>query len=288
GDVYDEKDVTSDVYQDWANLYQTNESGDFELDYSNISEDLALGAFISSSEKEKILKENPNAKVIVKKGNLVVSFPLNMLPIDQDFALNILKDSKDYANSLSPVYDFIIVKDDNTFVKEFKDHPVQLKFIIDPSKVTNWDDVKVKYIDDKGVMQDEVIKIISINKTTGEVVAEVTHFSKYGVFQIASSTNTGSTDNDTSNTGYTDKGSSNNGTSNTGSTNGTASGSTSTSQTSTTTNTNSGSTNSVSTAGNTLPDTATNSFDLLALGLLLISLGGIVLFVRRKNSLKVN
>jgi LPXTG-motif cell wall-anchored protein len=186
------------------------------FDYSDHPESI-FGLWLSLSQDDVNLLEqsNPNSKVIVKKGDITASLPLNILPTDpnyQGFMFEIVKDSQTtYANALSPVYNFLISYMDFTnynpfnlnvqFVQDFVDNPVLLTFKIDSATVQNWDNVQVKSIDYDGTFQNDPIEIVNINKETGEITAKVLHFdfNEYGVFEIAS----GSNNNDNSSTGDT-------------------------------------------------------------------------------------
>ncbi|WP_404429307.1 LPXTG cell wall anchor domain-containing protein [Sutcliffiella horikoshii] len=86
-------------------------------------------------------------------------------------------------DSLSNLVEFKVMLEDGSLISEFKDG-VTLEFFVDPTKVKNWNDLKVVYVNDKGEKVEEITP--TFDKKTGKVTATVYHFSVYGVFEIAS------------------------------------------------------------------------------------------------------
>ncbi|MDL4843194.1 LamG-like jellyroll fold domain-containing protein [Aquibacillus rhizosphaerae] len=136
-------------------------------------------------KKEVINQLNDDASVEMTYKEVKATVPVSVLKINADVTFNFDdvsdKVKSNNADSLSELYDFTLTSNGENV--SF-DTPITLTFTIDPKKVTNWEDIKVVYIDENGIKQ-EMITPISYNKETGEVVAEVTHFSVYGVFEIA-------------------------------------------------------------------------------------------------------
>lgn len=89
-----------------------------------------------------------------------------------------------HTDALSTLYDFTLTSDNGPI--DFNDS-IKLTFTVDPTQVTNWEDLKVVYINEQGE-KEEFVTPDSFDPETGEVVAEVEHFSIYGVFEIAEST----------------------------------------------------------------------------------------------------
>jgi LPXTG-motif cell wall-anchored protein len=281
------QDALKDVSEDNTNLISTDlssevpdESGNIVVDNTTSGYDNLLYAF-SHEDFAAFLNEYPGLSFVTKMSQVELSVPAANLTTGNFFAFAIIKDSQSYLDALSNVYDFYILypnldsglEYDLEFVKTFT-KPVTLKFFIDPTKVGNWENVTIAYINKNGEMED-FIAPKSINRETGEVTVEVNHFSKYGVFEIASTNN--NNDNNNAGTG----GSNNNGT---GTTTTTPANNTTPTNTNTVANavtkTNTGSTGTTA-AGNQLPNTATNSYNILLLGLSLLAIGG--LFFVRKN-----
>jgi LPXTG-motif cell wall-anchored protein len=263
-------------------------SNGVEFNYPNQAGSLALNLNLSQDDVKLLKNSSTNPSIIVDKGNIKVSLPLNGLPTDPNspdsilpFGINIGLDSNSYSNALSPVYNFSIPFTDpltgnQMYQHDFSKNPVLLTFKVDPAKVKNWNDVQVKYIDDNGTIQSEPIEIVSKNQETGEIVAKVLHFSRYGVFEIASTNETGTpgtiistgtpTTNSTSSTGTP---TTTNSTSSSVATNGNIASAAVTANTVATTS--------------SLPSTASNSHNILMLGLTLIALGGFMFSFRNRN-----
>ncbi|GGM42196.1 hypothetical protein GCM10011351_30320 [Paraliobacillus quinghaiensis] len=177
--------------------------------------------------KEAISKLDQDFSVELSDGKATLLVPNKLFPEGKDVTINFGKVSKKVSNknkdAVSELIDFSIIADGED-ITEFSDNPITVTFTVNKNKVNNWEDLKVVYIDENGD-QKEIISPISYNKETGEVVAELTHFSAYGVFEIASEDN-----------------------------------------------------------GEALPDTATNQYNWLLLGGLLLVIGTTTLFaVRRKR-----
>ncbi|KAB7664810.1 LPXTG cell wall anchor domain-containing protein [Bacillus sp. B1-b2] len=285
-DVYG---VTDDVYGVTEDVYLSdiavNEAGMIDLDYSTYSQ---VGLNIDVEEVKDIVKSNAEAKLNINKGDVTVELPLALLNIDQNVTIKI--SPRQYEGSLGQIYDFSIQKEDGTYISKFEQNPITLKFVVDSTKVTNWDSVAVYYIDENGVIA-EKLSPSKINATTGEVWVEVTHFSSYGVFEEAkdnSGDNNGVTPGNTTpgNNGTTGNTSNNATNGTTGNTNSNAtSGSTNTTVTNATpvaSNTNA----TTTTSGNQLPNTATNNMNAILFGLTIVALGGVLLFVRNRRAIK--
>ncbi|WP_117168522.1 glycosyl hydrolase 53 family protein [Paraliobacillus sediminis] len=179
---------------------------------------------ISKAELEKFAD---GYSLELTDGNVKANIPAALLSKGEDIAFEFGKVSDKIANKnkdvLSEIIDFSLLIGGEE-VTDFSDTPITITFKINPDKVKNWDDLKVVYIDDNGEKK-EFITPISYNKETGEVIAELTHFSAYGVFEIATE----------------------------------------------------------ATSDAELPDTATNQYNWFVLGGLLLIIGAITLFVRRKR-----
>ncbi|RCW77295.1 secreted pullulanase [Saliterribacillus persicus] len=185
--------------------------------------------------KEVISKLDPDFSVELTNGKATLLIPIKLFPEGTDVTINFEKVSKKVAmknkDAVSELIDFSIIADGKE-ITEFPDQPITVTFAVNKNKVKNWEDLKVVYIDENGDHK-EIISPISYNKEKGEVVAELTHFSAYGVFEIASDSD--------------DEGASKDN-------------------------------------GEALPDTATNQYNWLLVGGLLLVIGAITLVaVRRKR-----
>lgn len=154
---------------------------------------------------------------------------------------------KEKYNDALALKSFYLYDKSGKKVTDFGNAKIKLVFFIDPDKVTNWDDIKVVYINENGEMA-EIIEPIEIDKEAGIVVVEVSHFSTYGVFEnptLPESTDESNDDSDVNGTAGSDGKDQGN--------------------------------------GDKLPKTATNLYNLLLLGSLLL-ISGIVLFLKSRKS----
>lgn len=222
-----------------------NEDGEIILDFSSYSQ---LSLKLTTDKVKDILGTNPNAKVKVNKGDVDVELPLLILKdMNQHVTLNILP--KTYDGAIGPVYDFSIQAEDGTLIDKFEVNKIALQFKVDPTKVKDWKNVVIYYIDKNGKKAEKILPK-KYDSTNGSVVVEVSHFSTFGVFEEASS------DNDNSNTDGNQSG-----------------------------NNLDGEKTQNNQSGNKLPDTATNHFNLIAIGLILVVLGGIAVLIRKRRAM---
>ncbi|WP_117149310.1 glycosyl hydrolase 53 family protein [Paraliobacillus zengyii] len=179
---------------------------------------------ISKSELEKFAD---GYSIELSDGKVKVNIPAALLVKGEDLIFEFGKVTNKIANknkdALSEIIDFSLLIGGEELT-DFSDTPITVTFKVDPDKVKNWDDLKVVYIDENGEKK-EFITPISYNKETGDLVAELTHFSAYGVFEIADQ----------------------------------------------------------AASDSELPDTATNQFNWLMLGALLVAVGAIVLLANRRK-----
>ncbi|WP_112182104.1 glycosyl hydrolase 53 family protein [Paraliobacillus zengyii] len=139
---------------------------------------------ISKAELEKFAD---GYSLELTDGNVKATIPVALLSRGGDLVFEFGKVSNKITNEnkdvLSELIDFSLLIGGEE-ITDFSDTPITVTFKVDPDKVKNWDDLRVVYIDKNGEKK-EFITPISYNKETGEVVAELTHFSAYGVFEIA-------------------------------------------------------------------------------------------------------
>ncbi|WP_078381944.1 choice-of-anchor I family protein [Sutcliffiella halmapala] len=227
-------------YQD-LNYNLMNELGNIVFDYPSYPQ---LSLELTTDKVKELVKTHPNAKVIIKKGDVEVELPLAILEdIGQNVTLKIVP--KSFNGAIGPVYDFMIQKEDGTLIKTFGNHKITLKFKVDFSKVKDWKNIIVYFIDAHGKKLEKIVPTKS-DSAKGYVWIEAAHFSTYGVFEEASSPNVPkdskepNIENPPNNSGGKP-------------------------------------------TPHKLPITATNSFNLVVIGLLFLALGGIIFFVQRKR-----
>ncbi|WP_416149978.1 glycosyl hydrolase 53 family protein [Salipaludibacillus sp. HK11] len=137
-------------------------------------------------KKEVLDQLKDGSSLELKRNNVKMVIPVSNLKTDSDITINFGDVSESISSSLpdslSELYDITFTSNGENI--QFGT-PVTLTFMVDPTEISNWNDLKVVFIDSDGVKRDRITPI-SYDKETGEVVAEVSHFSIYGVFEIAS------------------------------------------------------------------------------------------------------
>ncbi|MGP4039201.1 glycosyl hydrolase 53 family protein [Gracilibacillus sp. D59] len=186
-------------------------------------------------QRDVVEQLDNEAKIELTYKDIKVSLPVAILKGKGDIAFEFAEVPEDiqaqHKESLSELIDFKLTADGEKI--DF-DQPVTITFTVDSAKVTNWDDLKVFYIDEDGVKQEEV-EVIDYDSKTGEVTANVDHFSIYGVFELADADSPPAVSNDP--------------------------------------------------IGEKLPDTATNQFNWIVLGITFILIGLSTIFIMRKRKI---
>ncbi len=141
-------------------------------------------------KKEILVNLEDDFTIEFSNGKVKVRLPISLLPKDKDVTFNFGNVSLNVLNknkgALSELYNFTIIAGGEE-ITDFGDYVVRLTFTVDASRVNNWDNVRVIYIDENGEQREEIVPT-SINEITGEVVVDVSHFSIYGVFEVAGDT----------------------------------------------------------------------------------------------------
>ncbi|NMD72665.1 LPXTG cell wall anchor domain-containing protein [Bacillus sp. DNRA2] len=183
GTPVEETTHENDQNVDFSKIVPTNDSI-FIVDNTQSAIETNNNIYFNKENLNQSKQLYPNMKVLVKYADLEVMIPGSILPENQNSGLSVQIDANQYEGALSKVYNFSIPTEDEKLIDTFAT-PIIITFKIDPTKVSNWDNIKVIYIDETGTKTLEEIKIVSIDKINGLISAEVTHFSKYGVFEIA-------------------------------------------------------------------------------------------------------
>ncbi|GGM38622.1 hypothetical protein GCM10011351_25940 [Paraliobacillus quinghaiensis] len=181
-DEQEEDQSSEDVIKDETQLVKNDNQKVYS--YSKEAKSVTIN-------KEAISELDQDFSVELSNGKATLLIPNKLFPEGKDVTINFGEVSNEVAennkDAVSELVDFSIIADGED-ITEFSDNPITVTFTVDKNKVNNWEDLKVVYIDENGD-QKEIISPISYNKETGEVVAELTHFSAYGVFEIASADN---------------------------------------------------------------------------------------------------
>ncbi|WP_117168123.1 LamG-like jellyroll fold domain-containing protein [Paraliobacillus sediminis] len=143
-----------------------------------------LDAKITVLTAEVLEKLEAGTTVEMVYGSVKAAIPVELLKTGEDvtFSFNTVSGmtSVIHSDALSTLYDFTLTSGDEDISL---DTPVTLTFTVDPTKVTDWENVQVSYINEDNEKQEEIISS-SYDAETFKVVAEVNHFSIYGVFEI--------------------------------------------------------------------------------------------------------
>ncbi|WP_462410645.1 Ig-like domain repeat protein [Neobacillus sp. Marseille-QA0830] len=254
-----------DVYQLLMDSYYTSDEVKAEakekldgLKGQNVVVENADHTTFSTALLNSLNEDNP---ILLSKSGTQLSIPvseLKRIAANQDVQIDIHDVTANYSDALSAVLDFDILVDSKKYSGQFAE-PFTVTFNVDPSKVKNWDNIELRYIDDNGKAISYKDQIVSVNKETGEVVAKIYHFSTYGIFEVASAGNGGASSTVVSTTN-----------------------SSSTTLAANTVSTTAASTNTQD-AGKTLPKTATNTYNLLVVGGLVVLSGLGMFFVHRRG-----
>lgn len=196
------------------------------------------------SEVAKYLVEE-NKPLVIDNGNTIVTIPVSVLKQLSELGetIELILVEQDADNALGAVYDFTL-KVDGKVISEF-DSEITIELAVDEDKVKNIDSENVKgFYFNNETEEWEVLLKSSYDSNTGFVTLTTTHFSSFGVFKYDGAAKNPINDDDDKNTTPPSKNKDNN--------------------------------------GKKLPKTATDMFNLLAIGSILTA-AGIVLFIKRRN-----
>lgn len=130
-----------------------------------------------------------NKSIVLTQKDAKLTIPVNVLKDiagkkQVRFELNDVSDQ--FQDSLGTVLEFTLYLDGKKYNGKWKE-PFQLTFKVDPKKVNNWDHLFLRFIDENGKVTDSKDSIVSVNKETGEVIAEVNQSGKYGIYEVQES-----------------------------------------------------------------------------------------------------
>ncbi|MFA1820317.1 DUF4430 domain-containing protein [Virgibacillus oceani] len=229
----------------------------------NASDQLVFDVEISNTALNKLV--DTNSDLTIDKGDVEIHIPNMVLQqfLEEagDQQVNIKLVRYESSHALGPVYDITITAG-NKAVTDFNGNEITLTFHIDQELAANIDSdrIKVFYFNEE-IDEWEVIENSVYDPETGLVTAKTTHFTIFGVFELGTTTDvipTVAEPDPIPTTGEDETGE-----------NG-----------STGINTKDGET------GNKLPNTATNSFNFMLIGLALLLTGITIFIVKRRMQLK--
>lgn len=144
-----------------------------------------------------------NKSIILTQKDAELSIPVDALKGiagEKQVRFEVKDVSHQFQDSLGTVIDFTLFIDGEKYEGKWKD-AFQLTFKIDPKKVNNWDNLVLRFIDEKGNVTDDKNQIVSVDKETGEVIAEVNQSGKYGIYEVEDNGVKGNTSNENSGLG---------------------------------------------------------------------------------------
>ncbi|MBN6204853.1 DUF4430 domain-containing protein [Ralstonia pickettii] len=246
-DTDDPSDETNKVTVTKENLHK------YEKDHAVIvtpanGEQLSNFEVAVDDEVAKYLVEE-NKPLVIDNGNTIVTIPVSVLKQLNELGetIELILVEQDADNAVGAVYDFTL-KVDGKVISEF-DSEITIELAVDADKVKNIDSENVKgFYYNNETEEWEVLLKSSYDSNTGFVTLTTTHFSSFGVFKYDGAAKNPVNDDDENTTPPPSKNKDNQSHKN----------------------------------GKKLPKTATDMFNLLAIGSILTA-AGIVLFIKRRN-----
>lgn len=211
----------------------------------NESADLSMIEIVLSSEQVKELKAK-NAVLLIEKGDVSLEIPASVFTNGDEAVAIVIERLDAVADALSNVYDFAIIQGDQR-ISEFED-AIILTFQVDATQVGNEENMKLFYLNEA----DNRWKVVGGNYENGKISAGTNHFSTFAVFELEASKDDEDEKDVLGNQSTIGGTNGSNGSTNTGS-------------------------------GNVLPNTATNTFNYVILGVLFILIGAAIYLVKRKK-----
>src|SRR5690625_838823 len=152
--------------------------------YDRTTNRLILDNVTSISISKEVLNAlAPNAIIVISRDGVSAEIPVSNLSKDQALIFSIKDVVGNYQNALSQIYDFTIQDESGNYLTNFEE-AVTLIFTVDDSKVTDVKDLRLGYITEKDKV--EYYSIKNYDEANGKVIAEVNHFSGYGIFEVES------------------------------------------------------------------------------------------------------
>ncbi|MEC5423131.1 GDSL-type esterase/lipase family protein [Virgibacillus sp. C22-A2] len=174
--VYDEEPVDHEqVIVNNEAVEAVKKDGVLRIDFK---EALKVSEVTLSAEQVKMLQEK-RAVLAINKEDVALTIPSGLLG-DGTEAVTITVTDQGYTpDSLSKVYDFTIQIGEK-YLRQFNEHEVTLYFKVDEAKVKNTENLKVYFFNE----ETEEWVVIGGSYMDGAVVAATSHFSKFTVFEM--------------------------------------------------------------------------------------------------------
>ncbi|MGN8644753.1 glycoside hydrolase family 18 protein [Gracilibacillus sp. HCP3S3_G5_1] len=125
-----------------------------------------------------------DSELVIHYRDIVMEVPVALIQTEQNITFQFAeaeeKIKRKFDNHVSPIYDLTILSGDQ-LLSNFDKHSIKLIFSVDKNQIENWDRLAVYLLDDNGEKQQEID--VAYDKVQQIVMANVSHFSLYGVFQ---------------------------------------------------------------------------------------------------------
>ncbi|WP_223701402.1 DUF6359 domain-containing protein [Sutcliffiella deserti] len=165
--------ITSNNFENFL-----TEAGDILIELVEEEE----GFSISTEALQLMVELNPEAMILIEKGDVFLSIPLASLTLDQELTFWVEDVTAWFEDSISGVYDLTIVKENGDTISEFE-VPVTITFAVDPELVENKENITVLYLNEED--EYEIVES-ALEEYEGMyfVSTDLYHFSIYGVFEL--------------------------------------------------------------------------------------------------------
>ncbi|SFL42209.1 LPXTG-motif cell wall anchor domain-containing protein [Gracilibacillus orientalis] len=239
-------------------------------------------------------KLQENYGLVIHYKDIVMEVPVDLLKTEKHITFQFAEAAEDiiskHNNHVSSIYDLTILFGDEVF-SDFGEHRVTLTFTVNEDKIENGNELAVYLLDENGEKQQEID--VEYDKEQQIVIADVAHFSLYGVFENTTPNEEQTEDEKEDNEPETDHGDENPNEKipeEESTTNNTDKDNTSNEKNEKSVQEKESPRSSQSqyeeTEGQPLPDTATNQFNYILIGLLVITGGCILFFITRVRKYK--
>ncbi|WP_208589753.1 glycoside hydrolase family 18 protein [Gracilibacillus suaedae] len=224
-------------------------------------------------------------ELVIYYKDIAMAVPVELLQTEENITFHLAEAAKEinseHDNQVSSIYDLTILVGEEVMA-DFGEHQVTLTFTVNEDQIENWDQLAVYLLGENGKKQQEID--VEYDKEQQIVMADVPHFSLYGVFENSTpdeeQTEDSEKEDDQSNTDNSDQ-NSNEKTSDEGTSTNNSDKDSTTDEKKEKRSTTSTENQKEQTESQRLPDTATNQFHYILIGLLVIAGGGIIFFVTR-------
>lgn len=177
------KDDVAEIKDDA--IEQVQQGGTIIIDLEDAADAEQIQVKLTAAQVEALIAKG--ATINVAKGNVGISISSAYFSGVEEVTFTLVRrDGLPYsAQALSEVYSFTILQG-SLLLSQFGEQPVTLTFVIDPSKVTDPNHVRVYWFNEEtGDWDWDNPLETTYDPETGMVTALTTHFSTFAVFEVA-------------------------------------------------------------------------------------------------------